>query len=431
MPRTACVGAGQVVACGGAGFLQQVRELTEAEGVKVLAFEGGEQCRAHLKEAGGNCSLVLIGPSVVDVAPINLLAAVCRDASLGGSVNERLEGGAREDAVVPPFKVVLLTQGEPSGSLSSRARSAGAQAVLREEDLAQCVNLLPRAAAATGGEHAAVGSLISVVSASGGSGKSTLALLLAMALSERGMNAGLVDFSLRFGCLDRLLGLEDVRRVDELLPALGGGVNVASSLASIGNQMPGETLLYAAMRKPEVADQIAAHTGELVQAFRARHEVCVFDTGGGWGGEQVELMRASSRVLLVLDQRSGGLEAAEDALNLCMRLDIPLARMLGVVNRAGKHSQVDEVSASVALRGIDVVSVEEGTREVDELVGLGCPQELFLLRNPCAQGVRHLVDLLMPALRGAGAPPSASSEREDATPRRGRMRFLRRDGAEP
>jgi len=385
-----------VVVCGDAGFVAVSSHEVALRGRPCRVFQSGERCRAFVAQQ--DHALVLVGPRLIDVAPVNLVAAITRDR------------GARA------VTVVLFSQGMPSGSLASRAMSAGVAAVFPEGDPEVFAQLLsepadhpeavgPASAVPASGATAAsavetAGRLVTVVSARGGSGRTTTALLTSMAFALAGCRSALVDFDLRFGEMDQLMGLHDIPRLDALVGDGADGTDDAlrRRLAVSGTPIDGEVVLYPAPRLPERGDALIPHTLSLMAALRSLYAVTVVDTGGDWNAEHAQLVKASDCVLLVMDQRGSSLEGAQRALDLCVRLGVPLAHIHGVLDRCSRKGGVDPVSASVALRGLPVHTVDDGGPEVDELMGLGCPRELFILRNPCAVSITAMVEQLAPLM---------------------------------
>jgi hypothetical protein len=66
------------------------------------------------------------------------------------------------------------------------------------------------------------------------------------------------------------------------------------------------------------------------------------------------------------------------AAEICVRLEIPTSRFAYLLNRCSKRAPISDLDASLALDGAEVVRIADGGQVVDELLSLGCPNELLV-----------------------------------------------------
>lgn len=419
--------AGTVI-CGSRGFADKVTPH-RPDGQEPTYFEKGAACRDYLKALQLD-AMVLVGPDVGDVSAINLVAALCLDAHRNGTRRQ----------------VVLFADGPVTGSLASRARAAGAAEVVAlpreggvpgngvpaatadeavedylEEPAVADGGIVPagqvlpaptdgRAAPGTaapskradirhaptmtgprrqGGDHP--GFVIVLASGSGGVGKTTLALLTALSLADRGLRCALMDGDLQFGVISYLLGLTGFHTLDECVTAVGEGQMTPAALAPFASTIQGGVDLYACPSKPELGDIVAPHVGRLIDALCGSHDVVVVDTGSFWGDALVSILRMSDLCLLVCNQHIASVQSCARVLDLVGRLGVPQVRACCVMNRFDTHVPVLPNDVQPLLRGLPVHTLADGGREVEELIGVGCPEELFALRNSLAVGLEEVL----------------------------------------
>ncbi|NTU90203.1 MAG: hypothetical protein HGA54_09970, partial [Actinobacteria bacterium] len=164
------------VICGSDEFIHIAKAAGAYQQEDLQQFSSGERCRDGLRESR-DIRLVLVGPELIDVEPINLIAALRKD---------RLSLGAEG------CRLLLFERGEVSGSLSSRAHTAGANDVVPMSEIAKTLAPVLRPVGTLQSKpqytaqgvsaispSAASGTVIIVASGRGGTGKTTISLLSA------------------------------------------------------------------------------------------------------------------------------------------------------------------------------------------------------------------------------------------------------------
>lgn len=421
MERMVSAMGSEVIVCGSTVFSDEVGRRFAQGHIGVKRYESGGSCREAMREHPQD-ALVLIDPQLEDVTPINLVGALRSD--------ERPDG--------PHPRIILFTDEEVSGSLSSRARVAGADEVmhlpayvlgaktgpshsgnitLQQDALLDELIEEPDVSASTPrpsllvdaglsqdvspaiapealwAEHDDGGGFtIVVASGSGGVGKSTVSLLSAMELADRGLRCALVDLDLQFGDIAYLLGLMEYRTIDECLTLFSSGCAPDVSITSFATGIQSGVDLFACPRKPESGDMVLPHIRGIIRLLRLSYEVIVVNTGSFWSDVHVEIMRQSDLCMLLMNQRISSVQSCVRAFELIGCLGVPRVRTACLLNRFDSRGTVTSTDASMALRGATVHTVADGGNEVEELMGVGCPEELFALRNSCTVDIARMLD---------------------------------------
>ena len=406
-----------VIICGDERFKEAVVRTGGLTTEEYVAFRGGEDCRRYLaRRAKG---LLFVGPHIVDVSPLNLVAAVRRDKSghdVGGPISCNLD--------------IILCHEEQGGSpFVSQAYAAGAQRVTAVSDLESLFKTLgmtprstPPAEAHEQASKRAAGKVLVFTGGSGGCGKTTLALLSAIGLSQSNQAVGLLDFDLQFGNLSFLLGLDDTHTLDDLTSCKTGSIS-AASIRSLMCHIAGEVGFIGTPKRPERAEAIIPRAREIISACQSLFDVTVVDAGSYFNDATVELLEKADAAMVVCDSRASGVHDCGRTMELCTKLGVPIVRLHALMNRKDPKRGVDEINAAFALKGVDLSILPDGGREVDELIGLGCPEELFALRNPLAVEISRLASECLGLSASLNGRRDAGIQDEG---RGGHLPFLRR-----
>ena len=369
----------------------------------LRVVSSGAAAREFVRSASGPVDAWVV--SADDIDPINLAAAIKRD------------GRASE---------VNLVAFESTGSLLSRASSAGIDAVIgiaefavRYRDakrrfsgaaarpqvavpsvatpIAQAPRVVraPSNAAAPG--NAAVSAVapertafvMPIVSGSGGSGKSTVSVLSAYLSQRLGYRTVLVDLDLQFGDVMTLVGRDEAVRVDDLIetPAL---------IARLDAEPGGSPAIIGAPRRLEQAEAVARDVGGLVDALASRFDVVIANTGSLWGEQHAAVLERSSKAIFLIDQRPSSLHACQHALELCARCGIATGPFLFAVNRCERGALYTSIDASCALRGAKTLELAEGGFDVEDALAAGRPDDLIDDGNELCESIRDLLEGALP-----------------------------------
>jgi len=442
MPYKLADGMGHAVAYAfGFDGLACVEEASEPSNISNFCYQlfaTGDDCRNALSCAAPTVQ-VIVTEAPCDITPINLAAALVDDE---------------------PRRDVYLMADQPSGSLASRAAAAGIRGIISSTQAAALLGLdgwdrgddiqgegpldirpapasllqpssqastatlekpvfkpvptvLPAARPVSQPASADVGGssgrVVSLVSGRGGVGKSTLALLLALRAAQQGRRAVLLDLDLQFGDVGYLAGTEPQAAISRWgLPDLLRNSLVLTPLA-------GELCLVEAPAQPEEAERYAAQIPPLLKMLKEQAELVIVNTGSFWTGIQAELAHGGDQLLFVMDQRATAIHACKQAVELCIRLQVPSTRFAYVLNRCARNAPLTGLDASLALDGAEVWELAEGGPMVDELLSLGCPHELLLSGSPLVGSLEALLAAVCEQM-----PPAPHVEEAGGRARAGR-----------
>jgi pilus assembly protein CpaE len=390
---------------------ERPRALASGGDSTVTVFTSSEQCRAALRDTPSTAPAIVCNGAGT-VTPINLAAALCMDS---------------------PERDVYLMEDAPTGSLASRARSAGIRGILDCTQATRQFNvpgLLPAPAAAPApipasapipvpapipasdptAPIAARGRIIGVFSGRGGVGKSTVALMLALTAQKHGLRTALVDLDLQFGDMGYLAGKEPQGRIARL--------PLAQLCASdtIPDLYDDELALVLAPELPEQGEQFAPDIPSVLERLAAKRDVVVLNTGSFWTEVHARAVRQCDHLVLLMDQRATSVEACRQVVDLCLRLQAPQARFHYLLNGCGRHAALMPQDVGLALGGVEVFGLADGGSLVDELLALGCPIELLSSGNAFVASLEAFFDGLM----GNCQPSSDASSAKEGSRRSGR-----------
>lgn len=239
--------------------------------------------------------------------------------------------------------------------------------------------------------------VLSVVSGSGGSGKSTIAASAAVVYQQMGYRTVILDADLQFGDISYLMGRDDALDVVELLAEPERISRIEGS--------DGMPAIIAAPSRLEHSEMVSDRMSDLLEYLKLFYEVIVVNTGSTWSDRQIQLIERSNATVFVLDQRPSSIRACDHALDLCERCGIATQSFHYVLNFCSRHALLTSLDASCALRGVSVLEVKDGGKEVAELLGAGLPKELILSKNLFSQSMQLLCrSLLSSTEKGASVP---------------------------
>jgi pilus assembly protein CpaE len=256
------------------------------------------------------------------------------------------------------------------------------------------------------------GRIVGFFSGRGGVGKSTVALMTAFAAQRRGSRVALVDLDLQFGDMGYLAGKEPSGHIQRL----------SLTRACEGEALPtlsDEALaLMLAPDRPEQGEQLAPAIPRLLRELASQRDLVVINTGSFWTDAHAQAAQCCDHLIFLMDQRATSIEACKQAVDLCLRMQIPQARFHYLLNGCGRHAALTTQDVSFALSGVEVCGLTDGGSLVDELLALGCPLELLTSGNAFVASLEGFLDKLV------GAPSDVSAiERVGQNERRGAKIF--------
>lgn len=232
---------------------------------------------------------------------------------------------------------------------------------------------------------------IAVVSGTGGSGKSAIAAVLSLISLKAGLSTAVLDADLQFGDMDYLLGIQEPIHMEDIMADRGRLRELE------GAPVKDRPALVAAPRRIELSEVVVSEIPETLEMLKGMFEVVVVNTGSLWSDSQAVVLESADSVIFAMDARPSSLRATAHAMELCVRLGIATTGFTFVVNRHERTSLLSAVDVACALHGAKAVEVPYGGRDVDELLGAGCPEELFESKNAFVEALR---DILVGLLSG-------------------------------
>lgn len=361
----------------------------------LRVFCSAMEARTYLRQSSESHEVWVASSDDIDA--INLAAALKKDSKM---------------------KQVYLFAIQGSGSLKSRANAAGIDRTFSQQDFLnryaqfklmgvtsglspegfvheeKKIPLLDEAGPMTPSftlekttSHAKGAHILSVVSASGGSGKSTISALSALISQELGFKTLLFDGDMQFGDMQYFLADEKPLTIDKVLAEQ----HLISQLKPKGSR----PALLAAPAHLEQSETLSSGIPHLLDILKPSFDVIVVNTGAFWMDQHVSLLERSSTGLFLVDQHASSIRACKHALDLCVRCGIAISPFLFAINRCARNAPFTSIDVSCALQGVHVVELQDGGREVSDLLSAGLPSELIETRNELSQSIeKMLLDIL-------------------------------------
>lgn len=181
-------------------------------------------------------------------------------------------------------------------------------------------------------DPASVTRIIAVYAAKGGVGKTTLALNLAVGLAATGVRTALVDGSLQYGDMRRLL------HVDAGEPSicdLPTDCVRASDLVATMRQGPGGVDILFAPPRLEMADMVTARDlDKILDLLRRAYQAIVVDTPSALNDTTLTVLDTADVILQVLTPEPAALDSTRAAAAAFAAIGYPSAKVRIVINRA-------------------------------------------------------------------------------------------------
>lgn len=246
---------------------------------------------------------------------------------------------------------------------------------------------------------------IAVFGSKGGVGKSTIAFNLAASLARSGLRTALVDGSLQYGDIRRLLRVPSEQpSICDLPTDCVRGSDLAETLLSES----GVDVLLAPPR-PEMAELITARDLEAVlDLLRRSYQAIVIDTPAALVESNLALLDTADVILQVVTPEVGALDATRTATETFAALGYASSKIRLVVNRAGTRGALSRAQIERALgRPVDA----EIPSEWDLVSSCNAEGVPFVLDRPDAP-ITGAIDALatsVSAVVGASAQPGRPS----------------------
>jgi pilus assembly protein CpaE len=367
-----------------------------------LAMQLGESARAASfptvealaeRYTLGEPLVVVFGPSYADAETLN-----------------RIEDFTRSR---PEVAAVLVVEQLSTQTLQQALRAGVRDVVSSPSDSAQLTEAVARVAAsitpmtpargtAQPGSPPEGGQVITVFSTKGGAGKSVVASNLAVSLAKRSEGAVvLVDADLQFGDIAVMLKLTPQHTIVDAVTSMDRlDVNLLRQL--LITHQPSGVLVLPAPLEPAFADQVsAADVTKIVHLLRSFAEYIVIDTPAQFNDVVLNLLEETDHILLVAGMDIPNIKNVKLGLQTLRLLNIPMAKLKLVLNRANSKVKLDvsEVEKALTIRADALVPSDI---VVPQSVNKGVPAVLDSPRSGVARALEDLASLFAAPLAKRG-----------------------------
>ena len=243
--------------------------------------------------------------------------------------------------------------------------------------------------------------IVAVYAAKGGVGKTTLALNLAVGLAAMGVRTALVDGSLQYGDLRRLL------RVDADEPSicdLPTDCVRASDLAATMRRGPAGVDLLLAPPRLEMADMVTARDlDKILDLLRRTYQAVVVDTPSALNDTTLTVLDMADVILQVLTPEPAALDSTRAAAAAFAAIGYPPAKVRIVINRADAMGALRPEQLRRALGREPDHVVASDWQLVSGSNRDGVP---FVVARPDARISRDVMELAGAVMAVVGAAPA-------------------------
>lgn len=345
-----------------------------------------QSIRSALGDAGYDCP----GTNVVSSHEATLMTAATPALVVIALGNDPERGLAAMSPLPFAGSCPMLVVGPTADSrLVLRALRAGAADFVDERDpdgdLATALHRLRN----TSGGQAEPARIIAVLAPSGGSGASTLAVNLATVYAGHAKTALLVDLKLYNGDLSALLDVRPTHNLAELCQTVGQ-MDRSMFERSLAKHASGVHLLGPPRTYPDAQLVSADGVRQILNLARTAFPYVVIDADNTFAAEQIQALRQSDLVVLVLRLDFASLRNAKRAIDYLGQLGIGPDKVRVVVNRYGQAREVPADKAEEAL-GVKIAHyVPEDAKTVNRANNNGVP---VVKESPSARVAKSLVTL--------------------------------------
>jgi pilus assembly protein CpaE len=233
------------------------------------------------------------------------------------------------------------------------------------------------------------GRVITLLAPSGGSGSSTLAVNLASLLAQQHKSVALIDMKLETGDLAALLNLKPTYTLADLCQNVAR-LDRTFFERSLTRHESGVHLLASPLRLEDVALITSEGVRQAIELARSEFSYVLVDLDHSFRPEQVEVLRRSQLILLVLRLEFASLRHVRRTLDYLDHLGIGGDRIRLIVNRYGQPKEISPAKAEEAL-GMKVFHlVPDDPRAINRSNNNGVP---IVLEEPRASVSRSLAKL--------------------------------------
>lgn len=325
-----------------------------------------------------------------------------------GQRHERCEALLRQLRTCAQARIVAVGPRDPNLILG--AIHAGADDFLDEtEDLHRQLSDSLRRVAPERSPNPPNGQVVTVMAGSGGNGRTTIATNLAVLLSRRHKQCGLLDLDLQSGAAATFLNLKPRFTIGDL----------CRSLEQLDHNMFSQSLLedgtgVHVVPAPETLDDAEHVTteglGRVLRLARSRFSRVVVDVNDYSRECHQQVLRQSSIIVLLCRLDFATIRNTHRALHFLDELEIDRSRIRFVANRSGQPGELSAAKAEAALKLSVAAFIPDDPKSVNRAVNCGTPCVVEAPRSKFSAALAALAN----EIEKASAPIASSAAVEAA-----------------
>jgi pilus assembly protein CpaE len=270
-----------------------------------------------------------------------------------------------------------------------RALREGADQYLDETELEEELEGALARLRAEADAQAELGRLITVLAPSGGSGSSTLAANVATVLAKEHKSCALFDLKLETGDLAALLDLRPTHTLADLCQNAARMDRVMFE-RSLTRHASGVHLLAPPRAFEDITHVTTEAVGQALLLARGLFPYVVVDLDHSFREEQIQVLRQSDIILLVLRLDFTCLRNARRTQDYLAKIGINAERVRLVVNRYGQPKEVPAGKAEEALGAKIFHYIPDEPKTINVANNNGVPAVLEYPRAKVSRSVTQL-----------------------------------------
>jgi len=266
-----------------------------------------------------------------------------------------------------------------------------------------------------------------VSSGRGGVGKTAIVATAATVAASWGMRVSVVDLDLSCGNLFSCFGLPRGAALDGAVGS-GGPMPEGEEWMSHGVAAGGGVTLFGPCSRPELAERVAPAVTALLDAAAAESDLVLVDTSATCTDATAQAFQRCSRLLLVHEEAATFIGSLARVSALAVRLGVARTRIVRVANHGDRHRSFDLYTgrSEAGLETARAYRVLEGGFEVGELLAEGNVAELARIESDFTVSVGRVLAQVLEELGRLPAADGARKALEQSQPRKRRFALGRK-----
>jgi pilus assembly protein CpaE len=392
-------------------------EVSQSRPLRILVIEDVDDVAAHIREllrlspSARLVGVVRDGRKAVDEVRELRPDIVIVDALLKGRTKGVDLGRRIREAGLDVGVVALTVPDRPIKDAERRGIDVVLTLPLTTFDLGRAIG--GAMTSLRGRDPARSHRIVAVFGPKGGVGRTTLAFNLATAIAETGLRTALVDGSLQYADVRRLLRMAPSEPSICDLPTDGvRGTDLAETLIS---DPSGIDVLLAPPR-PEMAELISSRDLDaIVDLLRRTYPAVIIDTPTTLTESTLVLLDAADVVLNVVTPETGAIDAAKTALEAFAAMGYAESKVRIVVNRTDTRGGLSAAQIARSLGRTPAAQLPSDWQLVSAANAEGVPFVRERPDAPVSVAVRELAASVTAVVGTVPAPVPIRSQRRRAS----------------